>query len=73
MHDPGGDDARSADDDGSGVDEGFVRVPGLFPAWELEQVVTRGHRYLIDDAGLCDDGTPLFFVFRLEPDDAVGT
>jgi hypothetical protein len=67
------DDSDDEDDDGlwdndPDFHQGFVRVPGLFPRWELAHVVVHGQRYLIDDAGLCQDGTPLFFVYRLAPE-----
>lgn len=42
----------------------FVRVPGLLRRWELEQVVTGGAEYRIEEAGELSDKTPVFAVYR---------
>lgn len=45
--------------------EDFIRIPGLFRAWELEQVIEPGHEYLVATHGECPpDGTPLYTVHR---------
>jgi hypothetical protein len=47
-------------------DEDFVRLPGLFRRWELEQVVEPGADFHLEEAGDASDGTPLFAVYRRE-------
>jgi len=47
--------------------EEFVRLPGLFRRWELERVVEPGTDFHIEEAGDASDGTPLFAVYRREP------
>jgi hypothetical protein len=47
-------------------DDDFVRLPGLFRRWELEQVVDPGADFHLEDAGEASDGTPLFAVYRRE-------
>ena len=44
----------------------FVRVPGLFRRWEIEQVLESGADYHLEEAGTASDGTKLFAVFRRE-------
>src|SRR5258708_9445115 len=44
----------------------FVRVPGLLRRWELEQVVTSGAEYHIEEAGELSDKTQVFAVYRRE-------
>lgn len=44
----------------------FVRVPGLLRRWELEQVVTGGAEYRIEEAGELSDKTEVFAVYRRE-------
>ena len=46
--------------------EEFIRLPGLYRRWEIEQVVEQGSAYHIEGAGAASDGTPLFAVFRQE-------
>jgi len=46
--------------------EDFLRVPGLFRRWEIEQVIEQGTAYHIEGAGSTSDGTTLFAVFRQE-------
>lgn len=43
----------------------FVRLPGLFRRWELEQVLMPGDFHL-EEAGSASDGTPLFALYRRE-------
>lgn len=51
----------------SPVDDGdFVRLPGLFRRWEIEQVVEPGADFHLEEAGDASDGTPLFAVYRRE-------
>ena len=47
-------------------DEDFVRLPGLFRRWEIEQVVDPGADFHLEEAGDASDGTPLFAVYRRE-------
>jgi hypothetical protein len=47
-------------------DEDFIRLPGLFRRWEIEQVVEPGADFHLEDAGDAADGTPLFAVYRRE-------
>jgi len=47
--------------------EGFVRLPGLFRRWELEQVLEPGIDFHLEEAGEASDGTPLLAVYRREP------
>src|SRR5512144_1114534 len=49
----------------------LLRLPGLFRRWELEQIVEAGKDYRIEDAGTANDGTPLFAVYRRQPDGAM--
>jgi hypothetical protein len=55
--------------DAEGAD--LLRLPGLFRLWELEQIVEAGNDYRIEDAGTASDGTPLFAVYRREPQEAI--
>ena len=50
-------------------DEDFVRLPGLFRRWEIEQVVDPGADFHLEEAGDASDGTPLFAVYRRERND----
>jgi hypothetical protein len=49
-----------------GNDELF-RLPGLFRRWEFARVIEPGMDYHIEDAGDASDGTPLFAIYRREP------
>jgi hypothetical protein len=49
----------------------LLRLPGLFRRWELEQIVEAGNDYRIEDAGTAGDGTPLFAVYRHQPDEPI--
>ena len=51
--------------------EDFVRLPGLFRRWEIEQVLVPGADFHLEDAGEASDGTPLYAVYRREPAAAV--
>jgi len=42
----------------------FVRLPGLFRRWEIEQIIDVGADFHIEEAGTCCDGTPLMAVYR---------
>jgi hypothetical protein len=48
------------------IDDEFLRLPGLFRRWELEQVVNPGTDFHLEEAGEASDGTPLFAVYRRE-------
>ncbi len=47
-------------------DEDFVRLPGLFRRWELNDVVDVGADFHLEDAGEASDGTQLIAVYRRE-------
>jgi len=47
-------------------DDDFVRLPGLFRRWEIEQVLAPGADFHLEEAGDASDGTPLFAVYRRE-------
>ena len=47
-------------------DDGFVRLPGLFRRWEIEQVIDPGADFHLEEAGDASDGTPLLAVYRRE-------
>lgn len=44
----------------------FVRVPGLFRSWELEQVLVPGTDFHLEEAGFASDGTQLLALYRRE-------
>lgn len=44
--------------------EDFVRLPGLYRRWELEQVVDSGADFHLEEAGNASDGTQLLAVYR---------
>jgi hypothetical protein len=46
--------------------EDFVRLPGLYRRWELEQVVDAGADFHLEEAGTASDGTQLLAVYRRE-------
>ncbi|HHH31715.1 MAG TPA: hypothetical protein ENK57_25660 [Polyangiaceae bacterium] len=46
--------------------DAFLRLPGLFRRWEVEQVLDAGHEFHIEEAGTASDGTQLFAVYRRE-------
>jgi len=46
--------------------EEFLRLPGLFRKWEVEQVLDGDHDFHIEEAGTASDGTQLFAVYRRE-------
>jgi|GEM_PF-4219112 len=45
---------------------GFVRVPGLFRMWEIQDLVTDQSDLQVEPSGTTDDGTPVFIVFKRE-------
>lgn len=45
-------------------DEDFIRLPGLFRRWELNDVVELGADFHLEDAGEAADGTQLIAVYR---------
>lgn len=49
----------------TGRDE-FLRLPGLFRRWELEQVIDSSAEFHLEAAGNTSDGTPLFAMYRRE-------
>ncbi len=46
--------------------ENFLRLPGLFRRWELEQVIEGSDEFHITTAGTTEDGTELFTVYCRE-------
>ena len=44
-------------------DDEWLRLPGLFRRWEIEQVIDREHDFYIEDAGQCVDGTSLLAIY----------
>ena len=47
-------------------DAEFVRLPGLYRRWELEQVIETGVDIHVEEAGAAEDGTLLLAVYRRE-------
>ncbi len=47
-------------------DEDFIRLPGVFRRWELNDVVELGADFHLEDAGEAADGTQLIAVYRRE-------
>ena len=43
--------------------EEFVRLPGLFRRWELEEVLEVGTDFHLEEAGQTADGTQLLAVY----------
>jgi hypothetical protein len=54
------------DDQPCTVSEDFLRLPGLFRRWELEQVIEGSDEFHISAAGTTEDGTDLFTVYCKE-------
>jgi hypothetical protein len=50
----------------------FVRLPGLFRRWELEEVLEVGRDFHLEDAGETADGTQLVAVYQRTPRDDEG-
>jgi hypothetical protein len=44
----------------------FIRLPGLFRRWEIEQVVDDGDEFHISAAGKTKDGADLFAIYSRE-------
>lgn len=44
----------------------FLRLPGLFRRWELEQVIDSSAEFHLEAAGSTSDGTTLFAIYRRE-------
>ena len=42
----------------------YVRVPGLYRRWEIEQVIDEGFEFRVERHGSDADGTALFAVYR---------
>ena len=49
------------------AEDDYVRLPGLFRRWEIEQVLEPGLDFHLEEAGEASDGTPLFAVYRRDP------
>ena len=48
------------------VSEDFLRLPGLFRRWELEQVIQGSDEFHVSAAGSTEDGAELFSVYYRE-------
>jgi len=46
--------------------EEFLRLPGLFRRWEIEQVIQNSDEFHISAAGSTEDGADLFAVYCRE-------
>jgi hypothetical protein len=46
--------------------ENFLRLPGLFRRWELEQVIHGSDEFHVSAAGSTEDGAELFTVYCRE-------
>ncbi|HLK13267.1 MAG TPA: hypothetical protein VKT78_00555 [Fimbriimonadaceae bacterium] len=46
--------------------EDFLRLPGLFRRWEIEQVIQNSDEFHISAAGATEDGSDLFAVYCRE-------
>ena len=53
--------------DEQGKPEEFVRLPGLFRRWELEEVLEVGTDFHLEEAGQTTDGTQLIAVYWRPP------
>ena len=42
----------------------FLRIPGLFRRWEIEQILEPGADFHLEEAGAASDGTRLYAIFR---------
>ncbi len=49
------------------AEDDYARLPGLFRRWEIEQVLEPGLDFHLEEAGEASDGTPLFAVYRRDP------
>jgi hypothetical protein len=48
------------------ISEDFLRLPGLFRRWELEQVIEGSDEFHVSAAGATEDGAELFTVYYRE-------
>ena len=48
------------------VSEDFLRLPGLFRRWEIEQVIEGSDEFHVSAAGATEDGAELFAVYYRE-------
>lgn len=44
----------------------YLKLPGLFRRWELEQVIELDCEFRFEDAGLAVDGSRLIAIYRRE-------
>lgn len=44
----------------------YLRLPGLLRRWEIEQALTAGHNYYIEESGSTSDGVQLYAVYQQE-------
>jgi hypothetical protein len=45
----------------------LIRLPGLFPRWEIEHVLDEESEFTIEATTSMLDGEPLYVVYRREP------
>lgn len=50
------------------TDTSFSRLPGLFRAWDLQFLINPTDDYQVHYVEMTEGGTPLFAVYRREPD-----
>jgi hypothetical protein len=60
------------DERSSTSSEAFLRLPGLFRRWELEQVIEGSDEFHISSSGRAEDGSELFAVYCREQQPAGG-
>ena len=68
-------DATTGKDAGATAAEGiqWIRLPGLFRRWELEQVLDLGSAYRFEEAGATEDGTQLIAIYVRDGEEDEGT
>lgn len=49
----------------------YVRLPGLYRRWELEQVIEAGFEYRVEEWGEDMSGCELFALYRRVPEEEV--
>jgi hypothetical protein len=47
--------------------EELIRLPGLFPRWEIEHILDEESEFTIEATSQMVDGEPLYVVYRREP------
>jgi len=49
----------------------YVRLPGLYRRWEMEQVIEAGFEYRVEEWGKDASGCELFALYRRVPEEEV--